>query len=284
MSKVPSPAAEAAVQTRENLPEDDPAFDRMFNYASFMWDDYSPALSSSWDSLNLTSQDMIPWSDVSLPLTAPLSLPFVSSAAVNPVIEQHSRSDSLFPAKSSRLPAGWSESQLAEYFAHSAAPPILATVETNARWFCMRKELISMASSSRMVKFGVIAFVALELESDGAVEPAAYLQYYRTAKEKLGECLGEINRDRTMISSRLRHILAVLFLLSYIDLLTKDVSNAHANLREGFHALQMVDIESLGITGNFTPTVAGAGLNPEHRKASPLVATAFRCTSRECRR
>lgn len=30
---------------------------------------------------------------------------------------------------------GWSETQLAEYFARSAAPPVLATVETSARWW-----------------------------------------------------------------------------------------------------------------------------------------------------
>lgn len=272
MTKTASPAAESAVQMQDSLPEDDPAFNRIFNYASFMWDDYSPTISSSWDPLNLTAQDMIPWSDVSFPPSAPLSLPCPPSAAANAVIERHSKSNLPSPVKSSRVPAGWSESQLAEYFAHSAAPPILATVETNARWFWMRKELISMAASSRMVKFGVIAFVALELESDQAVEPAAYLQYYRTAKEQLVDCLKEISRDRTTISSQLRHILAVLFLLSYIDLLTKDVSNAHANLREGFHALQMVDIESLSLTGNCTPTIALAMLiqNTEKRLLSWL--------------
>lgn len=107
-----------------------------------------------------------------------------------------------------------------------------------------------MTSSSRMVKYGVIAFVALELESSGTLEPSTYIQYYKTAKDKLQDCLRDICQDRKILLSQLRHILAVLFLLSYIDLLTKDVSNAHANLREGFNALQMVEMESLSVTGN----------------------------------
>jgi hypothetical protein len=166
------------------------------------------------------------------------------------LIERPSKATIPSPMGSSHVAMGWSESQLADYFARSAAPPILATVETSSRWLWMRKELTSMTSSSRMVKYGVIAFVALELESSGTLEPSTYTQYYQTAKAKLQECLKEICQDRKIILSQLRHILAVLFLLSYIDLLTKDVSNAHANLREGFNTLQMVEMESLSVTGN----------------------------------
>lgn len=171
---------------------------------------------------------------------------------------------------------GWSETQLAEYFARSAASPILATVETSARWFGMRKQLTSMTSTSQMVKYGVIAFVALELESAGTLEPATYTQYYRTTKERLEECLKDISRE--MISSQLRHILAVLFLLAYIDLLRKDVSKAYADLREGFHAMQMVEIDSLSVTGvSLMLTACG------FRKITSLVATASRCESSQCR-
>ncbi|KAJ5620395.1 hypothetical protein N7510_004379 [Penicillium lagena] len=230
---------------------DDSAFNKIFNYASFMWDDLSSNLSPNWDTVDMnTSEDLASWPEMSLPIPAPLGPPLSNSAtSTGALVERRSKNNLESSTLSARFSIGWSESQLADYFAHSAAPPILATVETSARWLWMRKELTSMTSSSEMVKFGVIAFVALELESACALEPATYSRYYRTAKERLAENLEKINNDKSLLVSQLRPILAVLFLLSYIDLLTKDVSNVHANLRHGFNALQMVDIESLGVTG-----------------------------------
>lgn len=230
---------------------DDSAFNKIFNYASFMWDDLSSNLSPNWDTVDMnTSEDLMTWPEMSLPISAPLRMPLSSSStSTGSLVERRSKNNIESPTLSARFSIGWSESQLADYFAHSAAPPILATVETSARWLWMRRELTSMASTSEMVKFGVIAFVALELERACALEPATYSRYYRTAKERLVQNLEEINNDKSILVSQLRPILAVLFLLSYIDLLTKDVSNVHANLRHGFNALQMVDIESLGVTG-----------------------------------
>ena len=243
-----------ATANEDSLPGDDLTFDRMFNYASFMWDDHSSNLSRSWDTLDFSSShELVPWPDASLTGTTAAAFQYTNSTAENAgLINRQPKSNLPSPMGSTRLAIGWSEAQLAEYFAQSAAPPILATVETSARWCWMRKQLISMTSTSRMVKSGVIAFVALDLESAGTLEPATYIQYYRNAKEGLEECLRNTSHDRQMISSQLRHILAVLFLLSYIDLLTKDVSNAHANLREGFNALQMVEIENLCVTGETT--------------------------------
>ncbi|KAJ5408912.1 hypothetical protein N7509_002795 [Penicillium cosmopolitanum] len=243
-------ASVAAKEGQGTLPADDSSFNQIFNYASFMWDDYPPSLSPTWDTLDLSSsQDLIPWSDTSLAVPSPLDLHFPTSiVSSTTLMERPSKTTIPSPMGSSHVAMGWSESQLADYFARSAAPPILATVETSSRWLWMRKELTSMTSSSRMVKYGVIAFVALELESSGTLEPSTYTQYYQTAKAKLQECLRDICQDRKIILSQLRHILAVLFLLSYIDLLTKDVSNAHANLREGFNTLQMVEMESLSVT------------------------------------
>lgn len=231
---------------------------------------------------------MLAWSETSLSVPVPVSVPYPGQASqiatrVEPSLEAN------MPAlnNSARLAIGWSETQLAEYFSRSAAPPILATVETSSRWLWMRKELTSMTASSHMVKFGVIAFVALELESAGALERSTYSQYYHIAKERLGDCLKEISHDCKAISSHLRHILAVLFLLSYIDLLTKDVSNAHANLRDGFNALQMVDIESLGVTGETglaRKLTSHLLMDFLIRKTLTFLAKASRCQSCQRRR
>lgn len=235
----------------DSLPRDDSTFNRTFKYASFMWDDYSSNPSPSWDPLNNSpSQELALWSDISFIGTTPVSFRSTDSMTNDAsVIYRQAKFNLSSPTISTRVAIGWSETQLADYFAHSAAPPILETVETSARWCWMRKQLISMTSTSPMVKSGVIAFVALELGAAGTLEPATYTEHYRNAKDGLQECLREINHDHKMTLSQLRHILAVLFLLSYIDLLTKDVSNAHANLREGFNALQMVEIENLCVTG-----------------------------------
>lgn len=194
-------------------------------------------------------QDLILQSDTWPPMQPTLRPINLNNSSDDTTVNEKVRpgvSPSLMP---SLPPIGWSESQLVEYFARSAAPPILANVETNARWSWIRKEFISMTLTSRMVKSGVSAFVALELESPWSLEPTAYTQYYRNAKEKLRDCLKEINEKQKILTVQFRHVLTVTFLLSYIDLLTKEVSNAHANLRACFIALQIVDIESLGVTG-----------------------------------
>ncbi|KAJ5092770.1 hypothetical protein N7456_008631 [Penicillium angulare] len=229
---------------QEDTADDNVSFSRMFNYASFMWDEHG---SPSWGTLDLNpSQDLIPWSDTSLSAPSQPRIPYPALTLSTATITEEPQVVS--PSGSARLPFGWSEPQLAEYFARSAAPPILATVETSAHWLWMRKELTTMTLSSRMVKFGVMAFVAMELESVGSLEPASHTKYYQAAKEKLEDSLSKINQEHKISVSQLRQILAVLFLLSYIDLLTMDVSKAHANLREGFNALQMVDVGSLGVT------------------------------------
>ena len=247
----PGPTPDSTAQNHNASTADESTFNEVFSYASFMWDDYPSSLSQSWETLDLSSsQELLPWSNASVALSTSPDLPY-SDVLESPTtfVEQPSRHLAQSLTRAPHSVIGWSESQLAEYFAHSAAPPILATIETSARWTWMRKELISMASASRMVRYGVIAFVALELESSGNLEPTSYLQYYRTAKLKLDDCLREVGKDRKTVTSQLRHILAVLFLLSYIDLLTQDVCNAHANLREGFNALQLVDVETITMTG-----------------------------------
>lgn len=278
----PSLGADLSLPNQEILGSEDVTFNQIFSYASFMWDECSPPLSPGWNSIDCgsSSQELIPWSDASL------SVPLMSAADLNSTLSSEivkEKPQTCSPVGSARLACGWSESQLAEYFSRSSAPPILATVETSARWLWMRKELTSMTSTSRMVRSGVIAFVALELELTGSLEPASHSQYYQSAKQRLGDCLKEISKDRKIIISQLRNILAVLFLLSYIDLLTKDVSKAHANLRDGFNALQMVDVDSLGVTGEtFSSIYLRHESHVSVRKANALVAASVGCSGCKC--
>lgn len=146
----------------------------------------------------------------------------------------------------------FNESQLADFFAQSNAPPILAPVETSSRWSRMRKMLIYMCGKSTMVKNAVMAFAAFQTHSPSDQNPTTiYSKYYDSSREKLIEVLAEIRKDQRVLAAELKHILAVVFLLTYIDLLADDVFKAHANLREAYDTLQLVKSGTLGITGLF---------------------------------
>lgn len=102
-----------------------------------------------------------------------------------------------------------------------------------------------------MVKNAVMAFAALQTHSPSNQHPTIYTKYYNASREKLIEVLAEIRKDPRVMDAELKHILAVVFLLTYIDLLADDVFKAHANLREAYDALQLVKSGTLGITGSF---------------------------------
>lgn len=99
-----------------------------------------------------SSQEPLPWPDTSLSIPTSFSIthsnPMVSTKGL---LDRQPRFSTI---TSPTIAIGWSETQLAEYFARSAASPILATIETSARWFWMRKQLTSMTSTSRMVTYG----------------------------------------------------------------------------------------------------------------------------------
>ncbi|GAM36072.1 C6 finger domain protein [Talaromyces pinophilus] len=141
-----------------------------------------------------------------------------------------------------------SESELSEYFARSTAPPILAPLETSSRWSRMRKMLIYMCKKSEMVKNAVMAFAALQLESPRSGSRTIHTQYYTISRDMLTQVLAEVSMDQKRLTIELRHILATVFLLTYIDLLDDDVFKAHGNLRDAFNVIQRVRNENLSLT------------------------------------
>ena len=173
------------------------------------------------------------------------------------------------------------DSQLTEHFKHADAPPILAPIETSFRWGAMRKLFASMALESKMVKYAVMAFSALQLEESGSNPKVNYVPYYDLCKKELSNYMLETRGNSRLIANDIQHVLAVLFLLSYIDvrpvissrlqtslpilspsrqslltqeqLVTDRATFAHSNLREAYTIFRSLDLRSLNINGRFFP-------------------------------
>lgn len=250
-----SPPQSQQQPQQQILPEVE--FSEIFNYASFLWDDSSPTLSSEWPtgpSPSLTSGAIVSHDQLQLPFSitsheTSSKRTTVHEQFFDPMELGGTPGDHMY--KSAYFTTFNNESQLADFFAQSNAPPILAPVETSSRWSRMRKMLIYMCGNSTMVKNAVMAFAAFQTHSPSDQKPTIYSKYYDSSREKLIEVLTEIRKDQRVLEAELKHILAVVFLLTYIDLLADDVFKAHANLREAYDTLQLVKSETLGITGLF---------------------------------
>lgn len=166
----------------------------LFDYASFLWDDpTSPCLP-----------------EVSLGPRNPLGM--LNS------LDMDSRilASSAF-TKGSHLPDA---NQLLDHFKQSDPPPILAPIETPPRWAFMRNHLVSMASTSQMVHQAILAFSSLQLQRQTDRLESDFSSYYIQCQEEITKSLIEHNGEVEIMGARVQHVLAALFLLSYIDVST----------------------------------------------------------------
>jgi hypothetical protein len=254
-----SDASAALGETPRTWPDQtaNSGFDEVFSYASFMWDDPSPTLSTGWHSgFSNPSTDPLSFDESYLSTPSILDVPKGTYSSETCIVGESTPSSTVFQSSMAS-----DESRLASYFAQSKAPPILA-LETTSRWSWMRKTLMSMSTKSSMVKQAIMTFAAFQMESSSqSSKPHQYLRYYASSKEQLKEILGTIRQDQMVLGVEMKHLLAVMFLLTYIDLLAEDVSEAHANLRESFATLQLVNTDSLGVTGILSSHPSADGYN-----------------------
>ncbi|KAE8553092.1 hypothetical protein EYB25_004471 [Talaromyces marneffei] len=239
--------SEPQTHAQQFIPEAD--FNEIFNYASFLWDNDSPTISfptgsSPLDSLS-TPHDQL---QLTMPLAVSETMKRTASVVVPPLFMSDrwaSDNGDFIPAASG---VNVTESELSDFFARSTAPPILAPLETSSRWSRMRKMLIYMCKKSEMVKNAVMAFAALQFESPRSGSRTIHTQYYTLSRDMLTKIITEVSMDQKLLVVELRHILATVFLLTYIDLLDDDVFKAHGNLRDAFHVIQRVRNENLSLT------------------------------------
>lgn len=169
-----------------------------FDYASFLWDDpISPVIdfqSTAWT-------------------TSPDSAMSDLNATISNVVQRKPEVP-VSVLKISDLP---NVSQLLDHFKQSDAPPILAPVETKSRWRLMRNHLISMAANSLMVHYAILAFSALQLQRQSDRLQSDFSSYYAQSQEEISKSLLEHDGKVDIIGAKVQHVLAALFLLSYID-------------------------------------------------------------------
>jgi hypothetical protein len=135
-------------------------------------------------------------------------------------------------AKSS-LPPG--SEKLLEFFTQTAVPPILAEVESQKKWSAMRHVVVDMAKNSRMVYCSILAFSQLLLCRKDPTWVVSEQSHYENAVAELQ------NHERfplTEHSSQRQRLLAVLFFLSYVDILESRLDAAHSHLKRAYDIFQ----------------------------------------------
>ena len=137
------------------------------------------------------------------------------------------------------------EHLLTEYFIHTVVPPILAQVETQQKWSSMRQTLLSMLTSSNMVKNAILAFSYLLRCRQGGPWLDNTQRYYQNALSELNK-YSDLSKHEACGNSSPEYLLATLFFLSYIDLLEGDIAFAHANLKKAHDIFRKADKSRFG--------------------------------------
>ncbi len=136
---------------------------------------------------------------------------------------------------------GPNEDYLLHTFLQMLMPPILAPVETGPKWASTRAFFATLAAESPIVKSAIMAFAAMQMQRSGLGGDAVKADWrplYDNAARQVSNCLV---KTRVVEDSDLRHMLAALFLLTYTDLLTKMLPQAHTNLREAYTLIKDAD-------------------------------------------
>lgn len=133
------------------------------------------------------------------------------------------------------------EEILKDYFAQTVVPPIIAQVETQSKWSSTRQILITMSTNSSMVHYAILAFSDLLMKRTQTANNFSRHRYYKRAKAELLRTRKEqlLGKDAASPAS-FDEMLAVLFFLSYIDLLESRIANAHENLKEAYSIFQQI--------------------------------------------
>lgn len=128
---------------------------------------------------------------------------------------------------------------LIEYFVRSAAPPILAEVETQKAWSALRQTLVSVSNVSTMVRCAILAFSNLLLCRRDAPWVQCAPHHYESAASQLvaaGDPATIVNH-----SPLRENVLVTVFFLSYVDILEDRVESAHAHLKRAFEIFRQGD-------------------------------------------
>lgn len=196
-----------------------------FDYAAFMW--------NGTDLVGKQPNE-----------TVPLSAPLAGAAALpHPSLDDQATlsSDAMtWPSPSAPL----SETELLDLFGRTNAPPMLMHIEARPRWSAMRAMLMSMASSSSMVRNAVLAYTSLQVQGNSQWK-ASYNEHYDRAKTSLLDRLSNTADGADIPSRELALLLAVLFLLTYMDLVSNRSTYAQELLSKAHMLVKSCNDEDL---------------------------------------
>ncbi|KAF3761864.1 hypothetical protein M406DRAFT_12881, partial [Cryphonectria parasitica EP155] len=221
----------SSVTLRTPVPESEPpsngplfqtpplhAVNQLFDYASFMWD---IGTENVWQQLNPDATTTTPVGvasgmerTTSAPTTDHTSVLAFSDTAV---AENH---------------------RLMDYFSQAVTPPILADVETQKNWLAMRQILVGMSSSSRMVRWAVLAFSNLMLCRGDGAWMSSQQDHYKNATAEVAACDEQDPRVLSKPGTHRTNLLATLFFLSYIDIIEDRIEAAHSSLKRAHNIFE----------------------------------------------
>lgn len=117
---------------------------------------------------------------------------------------------------SEERPNAMDQEYLLNEFLRVFFPPILAPVEIGPKWPTTRSFFASLCSESTMVKLAVMAFSAFQLSISQNGTQIDHKSLYESAYHEIYSESHEGGEDAAK-SKDLKHILAALFLLTYVD-------------------------------------------------------------------
>ncbi|KFZ14786.1 hypothetical protein V502_05896 [Pseudogymnoascus sp. VKM F-4520 (FW-2644)] len=236
-------------------------FNDTFSYANFMWDhelQRSMVQDGSWHDFGISSAG-----GVTEGIMAEASRPVEQSSGLSnrPEINHERIVPNLDPTGAdTSLIMAWNdlggdedaseEGILKDYFAQTVVPPIIAQVETQSKWSSTRQILLTMSTNSSMVHYAILAFSDLLMKRTQTAHNLSRHRYYKLAKTELLRARKEqlLGKDAASPAS-FDDMLAVLFFLSYIDLLESRIANAHENLKEAYSIFQQIsNVQSRTVT------------------------------------
>ncbi|OAA63623.1 hypothetical protein SPI_03786 [Niveomyces insectorum RCEF 264] len=171
------------------------AVNRVFDFASFMWD-----ADDVWQDVRQEETlggavDMggVPGMSADAALAA-MSQPAMLEATVLPPNgggSSLSAGDGLAPDEEAPAAENY---RLMDYFIHAVTPPILAEVETQKKWLVMRRVLVSRANASSMLRWAILAFSNFMLVQREGAWLASRQNHYENA---LAEVLAAMDTAAT---------------------------------------------------------------------------------------
>ncbi|KAI6330525.1 hypothetical protein MCOR28_003250 [Pyricularia oryzae] len=216
--------------------------DQFFDYATFLWTDGGLL---GHTELELDSDWMTPDNqgnvDLDFSLVSSATRPS-ESRAVRPT------GQSLSPpaAAGDETALQGAEGDLLRYFVNSVVPPLLE-VETQKKWNTMRHVLLSMATTSSMVRSAILAFASLLRCRRETPWMQTTQVHYQAASDELARAGENSDQDLVKYSKKRKDLLATLFFLCYIDILEERMDTTHANLKRAY------EVFSLGHGSDFDP-------------------------------